>query len=530
MSTSTTAPRAGRREWIGLTVVALPTLLLSIDLTVLNLALPKLSAALHPSTVQTLWIMDIYGFMVAGFLVTMGTLGDRIGRRRLLVIGASVFALASAVAAYSTSPGMLIAMRAVMGIAGSTLVPSTLALISNMFQDPKQRGLAVAVWMSCFLSGAAFGPVVAGVLLQWFWWGSVFLLGVPVMALLLVTAPALLPDFRDTSQPARPDLVSVALFLLTILPIIYGLKSLARDGWGTVQVAAVVVGVVFGVLFGRRQRRLASPLLDISLFGNRGFSTALTLLLLVGAIQGGSLLLVNLYLQTVQHLSPLAAGLWLMPSALAMIASNLVAPQIARRITPQNAIAAGLLITAVGYVLLSRLSGAGGLALLVVGFTIVMIGVGPLTALGYNIVLGAAPPAKAGSAAAMSSTAGELGIALGIASLGSLGSAVYRGRLDGHIPAGTSSGAAQSARESIVDAVTAAARLPAPIGHQLLTTARSAFATGLDVVAGLGAALFVVLAVLTVAVLRNVRPAAHDQPGDQSAEPSDIGQDPIPAG
>lgn len=528
MDTSTSAQRAGRREWIGLVVAALPTLLLSIDLSVLNLALPKLSADLHPSSVQTLWIMDIYGFMVAGFLVTMGTLGDRIGRRRLLMVGASVFAIASAVAAYSTSPEMLIAMRAVMGVAGSTLVPSTLALISNMFRDPKQRGVAVAVWMSCFLSGVAFGPVVAGILLEWFWWGSVFLLGVPVMVLLLATAPTLLPDFRDSSQPSRPDLISVVLFLATILPVIYALKGLARNGWGSVPLAAVTIGVVVGGLFTLRQRKLTSPLLDVGLFANRSFSTALTLLLAVGAIQGGSLLLVSLYLQLVQHLSPLAAGLWLMPSALAMIASNLVAPQIARRVRPATAIAVGLLVTAVGYVLLTQLGGNGGLALLVIGFIIIMIGVGPLTALGYDMVLGAAPPEKAGSAAALSSTAGELGIAFGIASLGSLGSAVYRGRITHHIPAGTSAGDTKAVRESLAGAVSTAAHLPAPGGGQLLHAARSAFATGLDVVATLGAGLFVVLALLTAVVLRNVRPAIHE-PSDSSFSQPDVGQEPLPA-
>jgi MFS transporter, DHA2 family, multidrug resistance protein len=196
---ATPALAAGRREWVGLAVLALPTLLLSLDMSVLYLALPYLSADLGASATQQLWIMDIYGFMIAGFLVTMGTLGDRIGRRRLLMTGGVAFAVASVFAAYSTSPEMLIVTRALLGIAGATLMPSTLALISTMFRDQHQRGVAIAVWMTCFMGGMTVGPLVGGLLLQSFWWGSAFLLGVPVMAVLLVAAPALLPEYRDAT-------------------------------------------------------------------------------------------------------------------------------------------------------------------------------------------------------------------------------------------------------------------------------------------------------------------------------------------
>src|SRR5690242_6635957 len=232
MSTPTeTAPeRATRREWTGLAVLALPTLLLSLDVSVLYLALPKLSASLGADSTQQLWILDIYSFMLAGFLVTMGTLGDRIGRRRLLLIGGTAFGAASVLAAYSTSPGMLIATRAVLGVAGATLAPSTMALIRNMFRDPRQMGVAIGVWFSCFMGGMALGPLVGGLLLDHFWWGSAFLLGVPVMLLLVAVGPWLLPEYRDENA-GKLDLVSVALSLAAILPVIYGLKALARDGW-----------------------------------------------------------------------------------------------------------------------------------------------------------------------------------------------------------------------------------------------------------------------------------------------------------
>lgn len=262
--------RAGAKEWLGLAVLALPTLLLSVDATVLYLALPHLGADLRPSGTETLWIIDVYGFMIAGFLITMGTLGDRIGRRKLLLIGALAFGAASVAAAYATDPAMLIGARALLGIAGATLMPSTLALITNMFHDPGQRGVAIGVWAACFSAGVAAGPLIGGALLELFWWGSVFLLAVPVMVVLLVTAPILLPESRDP-EPGRLDLLSVLLSLAAILPVIYGLKVVAADGFGLGAVAAVVVGLVFAVLFVRRQKSLPDPLLDVRLFARPAF-------------------------------------------------------------------------------------------------------------------------------------------------------------------------------------------------------------------------------------------------------------------
>jgi DHA2 family multidrug resistance protein-like MFS transporter len=303
--------QAGRREWIGLAVLALPTLLLSVDIGVLYLALPHLSADLGADSTQQLWILDIYSFMLAGFLVTMGTLGDRFGRRLLLIGGAS-FGVASVIAAYSTSAEMLIASRALLGIAGATLMPSTMALIRNMFHNPGQMGLAIGVWFSCFVGGMTLGPLVGGVLLEHFWWGSAFLLGVPFMVLLLVTGPMLLPEFRDAGA-GRLDPTSVVLSLAAILPVIYGLKELARNGGQPLPVASVVVGLVVGVVFVQRQRALTSPLLDLRLFASCTFSSALSIMLLGGVVMAGISLLSTMYMQMVHGLSPLDAGLWLYP-------------------------------------------------------------------------------------------------------------------------------------------------------------------------------------------------------------------------
>ena len=233
-------PRAGRREWVGLAVLALACLLYAMDLTVLHLAVPSLSAELQPSSAQLLWITDIYGFMVAGFLITMGTLGDRIGRRRLLLLGATGFGVVSVLAALSTSAGQLIAARALLGIAGATLAPSTLSLIFAMFADPGQRAKAIGVWIAAFSAGGAIGPVAGGVLLERFWWGSVFLLAVPVMAALLILGPRVLPEYRDP-QAGRLDLASAAMSLVAVLAVVFGLKQVAQDGPGPLAVLAVAV-------------------------------------------------------------------------------------------------------------------------------------------------------------------------------------------------------------------------------------------------------------------------------------------------
>ena len=319
-------PRATVREWTGLAVIALPCMLYSMDLTVLNLAIPAISEALKPTAAQLLWIVDIYGFLVAGLLVTMGTLGDRIGRRRLLLIGAVAFGLASVLAAFSSSANMLIATRALLGVAGATLAPSTLSLIRNMFLDPGQRTLAIGVWISSFSAGAVIGPVVGGVLLEYFWWGSVFLVGVPVMVLLLVLGPVLLPEYRDP-EAARLDLASVALSLGAVLPAIYGVKQTAEHGASALSLAAIVVGLAIGWLFVRRQRRLADPMIDLRLFRAPAFSVALGAYMLSCFVMFGLFLYEAQYLQMVLGLSPLQAGLWSVPSAGAFIVGSMAAPR-----------------------------------------------------------------------------------------------------------------------------------------------------------------------------------------------------------
>ncbi|MPZ85916.1 MAG: MFS transporter [Actinophytocola sp.] len=514
---------AGRREWVGLAVLALPTLLLSVDMSVLHLAVPHLAADLRPSSSELLWIIDIYGFMIAGFLVTMGTLGDRIGRRKLLMIGGAAFGLASIGAAFATSPAMLIGARALLGIAGATLMPSTLALISNMFQNPKQRGTAIAVWMSCFMGGMVLGPVVGGLLLDVAWWGAVFLMAVPVMVLLLATAPKLLPEYRD-EHAGRLDLASVVLSLGTILPVVFALKEIAKNGPDPRTALALAAGLGLGTVFVRRQRRLAHPMLDLSLFRNRTFSAALSITVVGAVTMGGVFLLVSQYLQLVEGLSAAQAGLALVPQAGAVVIGSLIAPRLARRIRPEFVLGFGMLVAAVGILLFARIdSGNGtgdgtgnGLVLVVLGMSVAAFGMGPQGVLCTEMVVGSVPARKAGAASAMSETCGEFGIAMGIAVFGSVGTAVYRGDLT--VPDQLPAGAATEATESLAGAVNAAHGLGDQLAANLLTSAREAFTSGLHTVATIGAVIVVAFAVVGMIALRNTRPA--DAEPTPAAEPT----------
>ncbi|MFW6693926.1 MFS transporter [Streptomyces sp. MAR4 CNX-425] len=520
MATEIAAPRAGRREWIGLAVLALPVLLISIDVFVLLLALPHLSADLGANSSEQLWIMDVYGFMLAGFLVTMGTLGDRIGRRRLLLTGAAAFSVASVVAAYSTSPEMLIASRALLGVAGATLAPSTLALITNMFRDPRQRSAAIGIWFMCFMGGAAIGPLVGGAMLEHFWWGSAFLLGVPAMVLLLILGPVVLPEYRD-AKAGRLDLASVGLSLAAVLPMVYALKELAKDGWAPLPLAALAVGGAFGTVFVRRQQRLEHPLMDLRLFRNRAFCTALGGMFAGTFLMGALMLFITQYLQLVQGLSPLKAGLWMLPAVVASGISFGLAPVAARSVRPARLIGGGLCVSVAGLLLLVLADASGGLPYVVTGFALINLGAGPLVTLGTDLVVSSAPPEKAGSAAALNETSGEFGYALGIAALGSIGTLVYRDRLEGTVPAGTPDPAADTAREGLTGAATAAADLPARAAEALLTPAREAYVGGMHVAAVIAAVLLAGVAVLAVRLLNHVPPT-----GAAAAAPAESG-DPV---
>jgi DHA2 family multidrug resistance protein-like MFS transporter len=510
---------AGRRDWLGLAVLGLPTFLVSMDFSVLYLAVPHLTADLAPSGVQQLWIVDIYGFLIAGFLVTMGTIGDRIGRKKLLLIGGAVFGIASLAAAFSTSPAMLIASRALLGVAGAAVMPSVLALVTGMFTDQKQRSRALAIYLTCFMGGATLGPLVGGVLLAYFWWGSVFLLSVPGIVLLLGFGPFLLPDQR-APQAGKLDPVSVVLSLAAILTFVYGLKGLARNGWEWFPAVALLFGMAVGVIFVRRQRRLKNALLDLRMFGNRTFSSALILFFVTALVGAGTLLLVTQYLQNVTGLSPLAAGLLLLVPNILMIIGNLSTPSLANHLRPAYLIAGGLVVAGAGYLVFRLADSTSGPGTIFIAMCVVMVGTAPLAALCNHLAMGAVPPDKAGSGASIVQTTTELALGLGIATLATLGTTVYRSKMEdalGALPSGT----ADAARESIDRAVEAASHLPPEQGGELLATARDAFTSGLHVVGIVSAIFYAGLAVLAVRAFRHVRNA--EDGGGTTAEARQAG-------
>jgi DHA2 family multidrug resistance protein-like MFS transporter len=491
------------RRWLGLAVLGLPTVVLAVDLSVVYLALPQFSEALHASGAQQLWITDIYGFVTAGFVITMGTLADHFGRRRLLLVGGAAFGVASLVAAYSVSAPMLIAARAAMGLAGATLMPSTLALITTMFTDREERALAIAVWTSCFLVGAAIGPLVGGVLLERYWWGSVFLIALPVMALLLVAGPALLPEYRDPSA-AGLDAASVLLLLLAILPVVYAIKEFATDGFEATSLAAGLVGLTAGRMFLERQRRLPKPLLDLTLFADRAFSASLVILLAALAVQSGIVLLLSEHLQIVERMSPLRAAWLLMPATIAMAISCASAPLVARFMEVSRVVAGGLIVTAIGFIVLAFLSSGGNAAdawLVIAGSSLIFAGLGPTAVFSQALIVGSAPPAKAGMASALSEASGDFGMALGVALFGALGAAVYA-RVIAVDRLGLSAEASDRARESVAGALAVARGMSRPMAHELMAGAHHAFTLAVRVAAMAGAMVTAALAVLALRMLK----------------------------
>ncbi|PRY50194.1 DHA2 family multidrug resistance protein-like MFS transporter [Geodermatophilus tzadiensis] len=506
------------RRWSALAVLALPVLLISVDMTVLGFAVPALTADLRPTSTGLLWIVDIYSFLLAGLLVLMGNVGDRIGRRRLLVAGAAAFGCASLLAAFAASPAMLIGARALLGLGGATLMPSTLALLRSVFPDARERRLAIAVWAAAFSGGAALGPIVGGVLLEHFWWGSVFLANVPVMVLLLVSAPLVLPESRNP-RPGPFDALSAVLSIAGVLPVVYALKTAAHDGLGGSVLVALAAGLGLLWTFVRRQRRLAEPLLDLRLFASRAFTVAVTTNLLTVFALLGLMFFLPQYLVLVLGMSPLLAGLWMLPLALATVAGSLAAPWLARRLPLRWVIGGGMALAAAGLAAATGLGVDGDRAVLVAAGLLIGAGVGAAEALTNDVVLTTAPPERAGAAAAVSETAYEFGGAMGTAVLGTLGLAVYAAHLDG--VDGVPADATGAARETLGGATEAAAGLPADAAGALLAEAGQAFVTGMHAVLVVAALTAAYVAVQAVVLLRGpagtpAAPAPRERP---AAEP-----------
>ncbi|WP_409061629.1 MFS transporter [Streptomyces sp. SYP-A7185] len=504
----TPGPRAGRKEWTALGVLMLPLLLVSMDVSILYFAIPYISQDLGPSATQQLWILDMYGFVLAGLLITMGALGDRIGRRALILAGAALFGAASVAAAYAHSADLLIAARALLGLGGAALMPSTLALIRNLFRDAKQRGKAITVWTAVMTTGISLGPVLSGLLLEHFWWGSVFLVNLPAMVLLLVLVPFLVPEFTSPQQ-GRFDLLSAALSLAALLPVIYGIKETAQHGYQPLPALGISSGLVLGLVFVRRQRRLPHPMIDLGLVGRRAFGGPLAANLLAMFATVGMAVFLTQYLQSVLVMSPFEAALWSMVPAAGMAVMAPAAAVCAQRVDRAYVMGGGFLVAACGFLWLTQVHVGTALWVTLAAASVYAGGLVAAMTLANELALGAAPPERAGSAAAVLESGQELGGALGMAILGSIGAAVYSRDMADAVPAGVPR--ADAVRETLGGATSAAAHLPATTADTLLTAARDAFTHGLGYAAVGAATVMTAAGLLTLTLLRGTRPL---EPGD----------------
>ncbi|MFC9244514.1 MFS transporter [Streptomyces sp. NPDC057136] len=487
-ATRTTAERgelAGRREWTAFVALLLPLLLVSMDVSVLFFAIPSIDRDLAPSATQQLWIFDVYAFALAGLLITMGSLGDRIGRRRLLMFGAVAFSAASVAAAYATSPEMLIGARALLGIGGATLMPSTMGLVRNMFRDERQRGRAIGIWSGAMAGGIALGSVLSGVMLEHFWWGSVFLINVPAMVLLLILTPVLVPEFKDPA-PGRFDLLSVPLSMGAVLPVVYGIKEIAAHGATLRDALFVAVGLLVGWAFVHRQRRRGDAMISRELFRGRGFAAGIGLNSLASFAMMGSAFFTTQYLQSVLGMGTLEAALWSLAPSLAVGVAAPLATTIAQRAGRPPVICAGFVIAAAGFGVLT-LSGTDSLWLLLGGAAVLSSGIVTVMALVSDLALATAPPEKAGSAASLLETGQEFGGATGMALLGAVATAVYAADMPGSAP--------EAARKTLPGAV-------ATGDASLISVGREAFVHSMQYASVAGAALLLAGAVLAAALLR----------------------------
>ncbi|MFJ8393029.1 MFS transporter [Streptomyces sp. NPDC094144] len=484
-TTTASGERAGRKEWTAFVVLLLPLLLVSMDVSVLFFAIPSIDRDLAPSASQQLWIFDVYGFALSGLLITMGSLGDRIGRRKLLLIGALAFSTASVGAAYASSPEMLIAARAVLGIGGATLMPSTMGLVRNMFRDETQRSRAVGIWSGAMAGGIALGSVLSGVMLEHFWWGSVFLINVPAMVLLLVLVPVLVPEFKDP-EPGRFDFLSVPLSMGSVLPVVYGVKETAAHGMDPRNALLIVAGLVIGWFFVRRQRGRSDAMISRELFRGRGFAAGIGLNALASFAMMGSAFFTTQYLQSVLGMSTMEASLWSLAPSLAVGAAAPAATAVAQRVERSRVVCAGFVIAAAGFGVLA-LSGTDSLWLLLVGSAVMSSGIVTVMALVSDMALSTAPPEKASSAASLLETGQEFGGAMGMALLGAVATAVYTAQMPDSAP--------DVARKTLPGALSTG-------DGSLISLGREAFVHSMSYASVAGALLLLAGAVLAVTRLR----------------------------
>ena len=495
MTTIGTTP-SRTRAFLALAALALPTLLVAVDISVLAVALPTMGTALHAGPTELLWMTDSYNFLVAGAMLTTGAIADRIGRRRMILVCAAIFAIASGIGAFATTPELVIVARGVMGLAGSAILPASIALLGVLFTEEKARIQAMGVMMTVFLGGMAIAPFVGGLLLAHFWWGSVFLMGVPVMAVTIALVPRLISESK-ADDPAPLDLTSAALSVAAVLSLVFALKRSVNSGFDTPVVLTLVIGVALGTVFLRRQATLTNPLLDLGLLARPRVRRTLAALFLTALLMGGSSLFFNLYLQEVQGLSPLGAAWWMLPMMVSMIAAANLGPWLNRRMPQRTVVVSMMAVMVAGFALYAVAPvTAAGRPVVAVGASLATFGIGAAFPMLMDGVISAAPPERAASSASLAQLSNELGIALGLTVLGSLGTVVYRARLG--LPGTT-------AEQSVIDGVREGQHDPA-----LLTSVKDSFTDAFHVTGLVGVAVMVVVLVLVARATRESAAATVD--------------------
>ncbi|GAA1593868.1 MFS transporter [Streptomyces globosus] len=523
------AASGGTNRWLVLAVLCVSLVLVALDATILHVAVPAVTEDLRPGPIELLWIVDAYPLVCAALLILFGTLGDRIGRRRILLIGYGLFGTASAVAAFADHAQVLIAARALLGIGGAMIMPATLSILRQVFPDRRERALAIGIWTAVAAIGAAGGPVLGGFLVEHFWWGSVFLINIPLMALILPLGRWLLPESRGAADGPW-DVLGALMAAGGVLGVVLGVKRLGAERrlLDAECLVPLLLGIVLLVLFTRRQRRLAHPLIDMRMFARAAFSTSVGCIVLAMLALVGLELLAVQYLQLVLGLSPLETGLRLLPLTFAAMAAGATGSYTLARIGPRTMVSLGFLLTAFAVLLLTLMGQDDRPVLLTAGFVLLGFGLQTTLFAAYESMLSEAPAETAGGAASIGETSYQLGAGMGIALLGSVMNAAYApGLLD--VP-GVSAQEARGAANSLGEAYQIAGDLGGAAGDALYAAARHSFVHGLHITLVVSAGLLLAGALMALKLPRAMDCSAVDEPGTAGADPVRLPAQAGPAG
>ncbi|MEU7605343.1 MFS transporter [Streptomyces sp. NPDC040724] len=510
------AASGGANRWVVLAVLCVSLVLVALDATILHVAVPSVTEDLRPGPIELLWIVDAYPLVCASLLILFGTLGDRVGRRRILLLGYGLFGVASAIAALADNAQVLIAARALLGIGGAMIMPATLSILRQVFPDRRERALAIGIWTAVAAVGAASGPVLGGFLVQHFWWGSVFLINIPLMALILPLGRWLLPESRGAADGPW-DVAGALMAAAGVLGSVLGIKRLGaeRHLLDAQAVVPLLLGAVLLVLFVRRQKRRTHPLIDMRMFSRAAFSTSVACIVLAMLALVGLELIAVQYLQLVLELSPLETGLRLLPLTFAAMAAGATGSYTLNRVGPRTMVSLGFLLTAFAVLLLTLMGQQDRPLLLTVGFILLGFGLQTTLFAAYESMLSEAPAATAGGAASIGETSYQLGAGIGIALLGSVMNAAYRPGLEG-VP-GVSAADAAGAANSLGEAYQIAAHLGGPAGAALYAAARHSFVHGLHVTLVVSAGLLLAGAAMALRLPRAMECGAAESGAAEGA-------------